>query len=56
MKLKRIFRGLAMNYIIEYKERGYKYTTEIKADSQREALGIFMEKYPDGKILNIKKD
>jgi hypothetical protein len=42
-------------FIIEYKERGYKYTTEIKADSQRQAMELFSEKYPNGKILNIKK-
>jgi len=44
-----------MKYIIEYKERGYKYTAEIKAVSQREAMEIFSEKYPNGKILNIQK-
>jgi len=42
-------------YIIEYKERGYKNTTEIKATSQRQAMELFSEKYPNGKILNIKK-
>jgi hypothetical protein len=45
-----------MTFIIEYKTRGYKYTTEIKANSQIEALKIFMEKYPNGKILSIKKN
>ena len=44
-----------MKYIIEYKERGFKNTAEIKADSQREAMEIFAEKYPNGKILNIQK-
>ena len=44
-----------MTFIIEYKERGYEYTTELKATSQREAMEIFAEKYPNGKILNIKK-
>jgi len=44
-----------MIFQIEYKERGYKYTAEIKADSQREAMEIFAEKYPNGKILNIQK-
>ena len=36
-------------------KRGFKYTTEIKATSQREAMEIFSEKYPNGKILNIQK-
>ena len=45
-----------MKFIIEYKEKGYKNTTEIKANSQIEALKIFMEKYPNGKILTIKKN
>lgn len=44
-----------ITYIIEYKERGYKYTAEIKADSQRQVMELFSEKYPNGKILNIKK-
>jgi hypothetical protein len=44
-----------MIFIIEYKERGYKYTAEIKAVSQREAMEIFSETYPCGTILNIQK-
>jgi len=44
-----------MIFKIEYKERGYNYTTEIKADSQREAMEIFSETYPYGTILNIQK-
>jgi lysozyme family protein len=44
-----------ITYIIDYKQRGYKYTAEIKAVSQKEAMEIFAEKYPNGKILNIQK-
>ena len=44
-----------ITYIIDYKQRGFKYTTEIKATSQREAMELFSEKYPNGKILNIQK-
>ena len=44
-----------MIFIIEYKERGYKYTAEIKATSQREAMELFSETYPYGTILNIQK-
>lgn len=44
-----------MIFKIEYKERGYKYTTEIKAVSQREAMEIFSKTYPYGTILNIQK-
>ena len=40
---------------IEYKKGGYKYTATIKANSQREALEIFAEKYKNSKILSIKQ-
>jgi hypothetical protein len=44
-----------ITYIIEYKQRGFKYTAEIKAISQREAMELFAEKNPNGTILNIQK-